>query len=98
MIAISGKAAKPDNANSEPDRTTPGTSGLTQEILNATVSSEKLRSSEMEKKTIILQKRKPVLHSQENLVPEYPVHESAVTDERIPERVSGNSVPEEVAG
>jgi len=95
MIAISGKAAKPDNANSEPDRTTPGTSGSTREIPNATVSSEKPRSLEMEKKTIILQKRKTVLHSQENLVPDTPVHESAATDERIPEGVSGNSVPEE---
>jgi len=95
MIAISGKAAKPDNANSEPNRTTPGTSGSMQEILNATVSPEKPRSPEMEKKTIILQKRKPVLHSQENLVPDTPVHESAAMDERIPEGVSGNSVPEE---
>jgi hypothetical protein len=49
----------------------------------------------MEKKTVILQKKKPVLHSQENLVPDTPVHESAATDERIPDGIPGNSVPKE---
>jgi hypothetical protein len=95
MMAISGTTAKPDNSNPEPGRTIPETSGSKLEIPNATVSFEKPRSPEMEKKTVILQKRKTVLHSQENLVPDTPVRGSAAPDERIPDRVSGNSVPEE---